>query len=81
MIHLTSEQADAATPVAAICSYDSGSMDGCRPLCDSRPTYRLLSLMSCYGWIAEDLCNRHVKPMLGRIYPERYTVRELMVSR
>lgn len=67
------EQAD-AKPYAETCTYDSGSMNGCHPLCADPATTRVLYEASCYGWLAADVCQRHTKPTLGRVYPYKTQV-------
>lgn len=76
MAHTTIDEAFAA-PVADTCTYDSGSMTDCIPLCSKTPTQRLVYLVPCYGYFPADLCGGHVSPMQGRIYPDRHEVRPL----
>lgn len=61
-------------PFAKTCTYDSGSMDGCRPLCTDPVTTRVLHEAPCYGWLAADVCQRHTKATLGRVYPDKTQV-------
>ena len=59
------------------CDYDSGSMYGNRPLCDKPSTHRVTYRVPCYGSSTSYVCERHVTPTLGRLYPYETIVREL----
>lgn len=56
------------------CTYDSGSMTGCRPLCDAPATRVVAYTLPCYGTLRAPVCDRHLSPTLGRIYPDAYTL-------
>jgi hypothetical protein len=49
------------------CQYDSGSMTGCRPLCDRPATVRGSYANGSYGPFLVDLCDRHVLPFRARV--------------
>lgn len=51
------------------CSYDSGAMTDCVPLCDSPATHIVTYRNGSYGPFAAPMCERHVQPMQGRVYP------------
>lgn len=61
----------------SICSYDSGSMTGNRPLCKETATQELTYRNGSYGPFVMFLCDKHVKPMLGATADPSATVRKL----
>lgn len=54
------------------CDYDSGSMTGCRPLCDAPATHVVR-----FDGIAAHVCERHVRPTENRAWPYPTTVERL----
>lgn len=60
-----------------VCDYDTGSMYGCRPACSAQATHTVVQARSGgYGPFTYRVCRRHVRPMEGRLYPDRYTITE-----
>ena len=57
------------TTTQTTCSYDSGSMDGNRPLCSEPATHNVTSRNGSYGPFTDPVCGRHVRATEGRVYP------------
>jgi hypothetical protein len=52
-----------------MCQEDSGSMTGCRPICDA-PAVRVLTYRpSCGPVLVTRLCDRHADHLPARIWP------------
>jgi hypothetical protein len=51
------------------CQYDSGAMTECRPLCDRPATHAVIYHNGTSGPFTARVCDRHLSPMLGRVYP------------
>lgn len=58
------------------CRFDTGSMSDCQPAC-SAPATRLLSYDGYGGRYTIELCQPHVAPMRGRVFPSKATVSEI----
>lgn len=52
------------------CTYDSGSMTGCQPLCDKPATYVVIK-RACGGYpeLALPRCAKHVAATQNKLYP------------
>ena len=57
---------------ARTCVADSGSMTGCRPVCDA-PATRLVTSDGYGGPYTRRLCDRHAHHEPARVYPDRVT--------
>lgn len=51
-----------------VCTYDSGSMTGCVPLCDA-PAVQLVTYGHGAYRVSVPRCARHVRPTENRAYP------------
>ena len=49
------------------CTYDSGSMTDCRPLCSRPATHVLRYRPSCSGWHDLPLCREHLANPVVRV--------------
>lgn len=54
---------------AKFCSYDSGAATDCVPLCSKTATHIVVHRNGSYGPFESPMCERHVRPMEGRVYP------------
>lgn len=58
------------------CTYDTGSMFGNVPVCDARAMWDVTYEIGSGGPLVESVCERHVGPTRGRVFPgEVSTVR------
>lgn len=59
------------------CVWDSGSMTGCRPVCDQPATRMVEHSVPCYGTFTYALCAAHARLAEGRYWPDPVDVQEI----
>lgn len=60
------------TPGAGVCTWDTGSMYGCQPACDS-PAQLEVTHTGYRGPYVGRFCARHARLVSARVYPDTVT--------